>query len=90
MPEVTPQKKPCRRCLLSQMPEEGELQRLIEERIALLTEEEKAPEPERRRRLDICRACDRLVSGTCGLCGCYVELRAAKKQMACPDVPKKW
>ncbi len=90
MPEVTPQKKPCRRCLLSQMPEEGELQRLIEERIALLTEEEKAPETERRRRLDICRVCDRLVSGTCGLCGCYVELRAAKKQMACPDVPKKW
>ena len=72
------------------MTEEGELQRLIEERIALLSEDEKAEEDVRKMRLSLCRECDFLMNGTCGLCGCYVELRAAKKRMACPHVPPKW
>lgn len=90
MPEVIAAKKPCKKCLLSQMPEEGELQKLIEERIALLPEDEKADEAAREERLSVCRQCDKLSSGTCGLCGCYVELRAAKKRMICPCVPAKW
>lgn len=90
MPEVIPAKKPCKRCLLSQMPEEGELQKLIAERIALLPEDEKAEEAVRKERLSLCQTCDKLINGTCGLCGCYVELRAAKKRMACPNVPQKW
>lgn len=85
-----PEKKPCKRCLLSQMPEEGELQKLIAERIALLPDDEKADAEVQKKRLSICRHCDMLVDGTCGLCGCYVELRAAKKRMACPCVPGKW
>ena len=90
MPEIMPGKKPCRKCLLSQMPEEGELQKLIAERIALLPEDERAEEAVEKERLSVCQGCDKLVSGTCGLCGCYVELRAAKKRMACPHVPNKW
>ena len=62
----------------------------IRERIALMGEEEKAPEGTVRDRLEQCRQCDHLVSGLCGLCGCYVELRAAKRHMRCPDIPKKW
>lgn len=72
------------------MPEEGELQKLIAERIALLPEDEKAEAEVQKMRLLTCQGCDQLVMGTCGLCGCYVELRAAKKRMACPHVPKKW
>lgn len=90
MPEISPAPKPCRRCLLSQMPREGALQALIEERIALLPEEDKAAEDVRKQRLSICQGCDALNSGTCGLCGCYVEIRAARKNMHCPHVPKKW
>lgn len=43
-----------------------------------------------RRRLDICRECDSLANGICGKCGCYVELRAAKKEMYCASEEKKW
>lgn len=85
-----PEKKPCKRCLLAQMPEEGELQKLIAERIALLPEEEKADESLQKQRLEQCMACDHLMNGTCGLCGCYAELRAAKVRMHCPHVPNKW
>ena len=39
-------------------------------------------------RLKICSSCERLNSGTCLACGCYVELRAALKKGKCPY--KKW
>lgn len=39
-------------------------------------------------RLGVCKACDYLNAGTCGACGCYVELRAAAKVSACPY--KRW
>lgn len=90
MSEVIPARKPCKRCLLSQMPEERELQKLIKERIALLPDDEKADEAVQKERLSVCQNCDKLVNGTCGLCGCYVEIRAAKVKMACPHVPSKW
>ena len=40
------------------------------------------------RRLDACKGCGFLEAGTCGACGCYVELRAASKRGRCPY--KKW
>ncbi len=39
-------------------------------------------------RLDICAGCEKLIKSTCRACGCFVELRAAKKDSHCPD--KKW
>ena len=80
----------CRRCLLEDMPSQAELARSVRELVDLLPEENRAPEEERLRRLDLCRSCDHLLDGMCALCGCYVELRAAKKRMACPDVPGRW
>ena len=80
----------CRRCLLEDMPSQAELVRSIQELIALLPEENRAADAQRLRRLNICRHCDHLLSGMCALCGCYVELRAAKKRMICPDVPDRW
>ena len=82
--------KPCIRCLLSEIPDEAALAEAIRERIAALAEEEKAQETEWQRRLDICKSCQKLNRGTCGACGCYVELRAARIRQTCPDVPDRW
>jgi len=41
-------------------------------------------------RLELCRACDALVNGMCKYCGCFVELRAAKKSQYCPHPVGKW
>lgn len=90
MPEEVTQKRICKRCLLAQVPDMAELARAIQERIDLLPEEEKAPADVMQARLSLCRTCDHLNDGTCGLCGCYVELRAAKQRLHCPCVPKKW
>lgn len=52
---------------------------------------EKASENIYQKRLEICRSCDALISGTCIKCGCYVEFRAAFANQKCPDVrSKKW
>ena len=85
------EKKPfCRRCLLEDMPDEAALAQSIRELIDLLPEEKRAPAEATAQRLENCRACDHLQNGMCCLCGCYVELRAAKWQMRCPDVPGRW
>lgn len=80
--------KICRRCLLEDMDENDfftQLKQYIEEYPA----EKRSCETEYRRRLDICRSCTELINGMCRKCGCYVELRALKKEMYCPcDVPK--
>ena len=55
-----------------------------------LSADEKTDEATYAARLNICRTCDDLHSGTCALCGCYVEARAAKKRQGCPKVPEKW
>ena len=80
----------CRRCLLEDMPSEAELAQSIRELIDLLPEHMRTPAQITAARLAACRACDRLHSGMCTLCGCYVELRAAKAPMHCPDIPARW
>ena len=80
----------CRRCLLEDMPSQAELARSVQELVDMLPEDQRAPEPERLRRLSHCRSCDHLMDGMCALCGCYVELRAAKQRMICPDLPNRW
>lgn len=72
------------------MPSEKELHEIIRDRIAAMPEEQRAEEATVDARLMVCRDCDHLMSGTCALCGCYVELRAAKKSQRCPDVPGRW
>ena len=48
----------------------------------------KTPEEEYERRLSICKECEKLLSGMCRMCGCYVEMRAAIALRDCPG--KKW
>ena len=64
--------------------------RTIAEYVASLDEAIRANEADYRARLAVCQDCDQLLNGTCRLCGCYVETRAAKKGMGCPMVPARW
>ncbi len=82
-------KKPCPRCLLADSSEEDS-SRAIAARISAIPEEQRVSEDEYDRRLSICKSCDMLVSGTCGKCGCYVELRAARAANRCPHEKKYW
>jgi len=83
-------KRFCKRCLLREVPEGEELAKIVEERIRLMPEDLRVSETEYAQRLDVCRSCDHLTSGTCVLCGCYAELRAVQRNRRCPDVPPKW
>ena len=77
---------PCKKCLLSDSG--GDAYEKIKELLDRMPENEKAAGDLFARRLDICRNCDKQSEGTCLLCGCYVELRAAGKNGRCPG--KKW
>ena len=82
-------RRPCR-CLTGEIPGEEELASLIRERIEGIPEEERAGESVYRERLSRCKACGSLLNGTCGKCGCYVEIRAAWQEKGCPSVPPAW
>jgi len=77
----------CRRCLLREMTEDI-YYRNLQEYLAELEEERKAPEELYENRLRTCKECERLVNGLCQACGCYVEMRAAIRDNKCPY--RKW
>jgi hypothetical protein len=72
------------------MEEEKPLYLLMREWLSALPAEERASRARYEARLAACRACDRLSDGLCAVCGCYVELRAAKARLSCPDSPPRW
>lgn len=69
---------------------EADLAKSVAERVALIPKENKAGEKLYRERLEICRRCDSLISGVCGKCGCYVEIRAARLTGHCPAAKPLW
>lgn len=79
----------CKKCFFEELDHKG-IYKEISEMIAALPEEKRCGESEYRRRLDICGRCGSLGEGTCGKCGCFVELRAAKKDMHCPHEKHFW
>ena len=81
-------RKQCR-CLLFEAGEK-DMARAVAEYVASLDDAIRTPEDVYRARLDICQNCPELMNGTCRLCGCYVETRAAKKGQQCPMVPARW
>ncbi len=81
-------RKQCR-CLLFEAGEK-DMARTVAEYVASLDDAIRTPEDVYRVRLDICRECPELMNGTCRLCGCYVETRAAKRGQVCPMVPARW
>ena len=71
-------RKPCRCTLLESG--QADMAKLVRDYVDSLSADEKTDEATYAARLNICRTCDDLHSGTCALCGCYVEARAAKKR----------
>ena len=82
------QRKPCR-CLLFEAGQQ-DMARTVAEYVASLDESIRTPEDAYRARLSRCQDCPELMNGTCRLCGCYVETRAAKRVQGCPMVPPRW
>lgn len=80
----------CRRCLLQEFAEGKKLYELIRDYIAAIPEEQRAEAAVYEERLNRCRGCDWLANGMCRLCGCYVEVRAAKARQRCPDTEARW
>ncbi len=81
--------RPCR-CLLRDDASQKPLYELVAEYVSLLAEDERVSQAEYEARLALCAECGKLRAGTCALCGCYAEMRAAKRRMSCPDVPPRW
>ncbi len=79
----------CKKCLLEDM-DETEYFRHLKDYISAYPKEKRAGDNEYSRRLEICRSCSELYGGMCRKCGCYVELRALKKEARCAAVPDKW
>ncbi len=82
-----PGRRPCR-CLLADS--QPDLAQTVAAYVASLPEDDRAAEAVFQRRLALCLACRWLLDGTCRLCGCYVEARAAKRAQRCPDLPPHW
>ena len=61
----------CKKCLLREMDEAGFFQNMYDY-IARIPADDKTPEEEYERRLSICKECEKLLSGMCRMCGCYV------------------
>lgn len=79
----------CKKCLLKDLSQE-EYFKNVYEYLEQMDEELKAEEGEYQRRLSVCQTCDQLVNGMCRVCGCFVELRAAKKEQYCPSPKHYW
>ena len=86
----TQRDRPCPRCLLDEVPGAEALAALNRQWIEALPEASRTDEAAYQRRLAACRACEHLSGGSCALCGCYVEYRAAQALRHCPDVPGRW
>ena len=74
----------CKRCLLADI---GEIEYAahIGRYIDALGDSEKVGAGLYLERLAFCRGCDGLVNGVCRFCGCFVELRAVRVGVGCPN-----
>lgn len=80
----------CRRCLLRDMADENDYYQSVQRYRAALPPRSRTPDDVYAARLTACRACDALDAGTCMQCGCYVEMRAARRDMHCPAAVPRW
>lgn len=76
----------CKKCLIGQQAQDYIA--LIEKNKAATPVQYRTPEDVYDRRIVICENCEKLSGPTCMACGCYVELRAIRKDSKCPY--KKW
>lgn len=82
-------KIPCVKCLLQDMNQTTEYQKL-KLYLDSFSEEIRAEEAVYEKRLQECRLCDCLQEGICRKCGCFVEARALRKNGYCPHEEPRW
>ncbi|MBE5871183.1 MAG: hypothetical protein E7294_07990 [Lachnospiraceae bacterium] len=85
--EKTQNQRVCYRCLMREY-DEQKFRDTLEKYIEKIGTDLRTEEAQYRKRLELCKRCEKLNQGTCLACGCYVELRAAAISGRCPD--KKW
>lgn len=76
----------CKKCLIGQQAED--YLKFIEKNRAATPAKVKTSDEEYARRIGSCEACEKLSGPTCLACGCYVELRAMRRDTHCPY--RKW
>ncbi|MCQ2519787.1 MAG: DUF6171 family protein [Lachnospiraceae bacterium] len=79
----------CKKCIIEKIDQFGILES-VRKRVELMPKEDKVSDEEYVRRLQICVDCKNLNLGTCNICGCFVEYRAALIDMHCPDTKPGW
>lgn len=77
----------CKKCLLREI-KGRDYEEIIAKALSDIKVEDRAAENIYESRLQTCKECDRLSSGTCLSCGCYVEIRAYLNNGRCPK--RKW
>lgn len=82
-------KKPCVRCLLSEL-DEDEIRAGLLEYIRNVPADRRVSGEIYQSRLAQCRSCERLLDGMCLECGCYVEIRALRPEADCASAVKRW
>ena len=83
MTEDTKQLRPCR-CLLRDRADMEAERRRVKMYRSVMSEELRVEDAAYEHRLQICMECEALQNGTCMECGCFVEMRAARRDMNCP------
>jgi len=79
----------CKRCLLYEMADDAAYGS-VKNYINAMDPKLKAAEELYKSRLEKCRECDYLLSGMCRACGCFVEIRAIRRDAECPAAQKRW
>ena len=79
----------CRKCLIEKLDPLG-INETVRKRAELIPADEKTDEETYGKRLSACTGCKELISGTCRICGCFVELRAAYSEKHCPHPQRYW
>ena len=74
----------CRRCLLRELEAGQELYASVKAYREALSPDQRTPDGAFEARLETCRACPYLNNATCMQCGCFVEIRAARRDIQCP------
>ena len=79
----------CKRCLLYEIAE-SDAYESVKNYIDSLDPGQKVNDTEYKTRLAKCRECDMLLAGMCRKCGCYVEVRAIRRDSHCPGTKPEW
>ena len=91
MTAMDPERRPCARCEDLAMEDAAVRAALLRAYVDSLAPRDRVPPEVYGARLARCAACPSRREDLCVLCGCYVQARAAKARLGCPDVKKpRW